>query len=159
MNNPIAPPPKKKFSRKPTIKQIKTVQYMAMGMSRHAAMKKAGYSPNTYVHARIGHAPFEKSQGVQQILSSMIGHLTTEGLTTEAMAIKFKEWINAQKIHSSHTEPDREVPDYETQIKAYDRWSKLLGIQEGEIGKGKIKRQMTVTEFINDEIQPKEEGE
>lgn len=147
---PVIPPlyvssrsPKPRRMRNPTIRQIKALQYVNQGMSKRQAMKKAGYSKAVWNH---NSSTLMKKQGVQQMLGSMQGKLTDAGLTTEYMAKKFKEWLEAQKIHTSHTEPDREVPDYDTQIKAYDRWEKVIGVTQGT--KGKVKRQMTVTEFV-----------
>ena len=142
---------KKHHDVKPTLMQIKAVQYINQGMKAAPAMRKAGYSDKS---ARTPKPALMKSNGVQKLLSGMVGKLNDEGLTTEAMSIKFKEWINAQKVHSSVTEPDRMVPDYDIQLKTYDRWAKLLGINEEAArinGGQKVKRSMTVTEFVTGE--------
>lgn len=129
--------------RKPTVRQVLALKYINQGMSKRQAMLKAGYSP--FVAATPGKR-LMNSEGVAQLLGKMQGELQDAGLTSKYMALKFKEWIEAKKWMTSHTEPDREVPDYDTQIKAFDRWEKAMGGISTQ--KGKVKRQLTVTEFI-----------
>ena len=136
--------PRKKPKIKPTIRQIKALQYINMGMSKRKAMIKAGYSHN------VADEPTKKlinTPGVQLLLESMRNELVDQDLTVKYAAKKMKEWFEAKKTHSSHTEPDREVPDYDVQLKAYDRWAKIVNVGT-EPSQGKVKRQMTVTEFV-----------
>lgn len=133
---------RKKRRDKPTLKQIKALQYKNQGMSTRKAMMKAGYGD---VAANHPGKHFWPSKGVQTALASFKGEVIDQGLNTKYMAAKFKEWLEATKVQTSHTEPDRKVPDYDVQIKAYDRWGKIM---EDKPLEGKIKRQMTVTEFV-----------
>lgn len=133
--------PIKRF--RPTVKQIKTLQYIKEGNSVRKSMLKAGYS--LYV-ANKGNQ-FFKQTGVQNALADLKGYVTNAGLTNQKIADKFKEWIDAEKIVISHTEPDRNVPDYDTQLKAFDRWHKIM--EYGETGGPKLKRKLTVEEFVN----------
>lgn len=132
---------------RPTIKQTKALQFLKeeKGISVRQAMMKAGYS----VAAANKGKEFFKNKGVQNYLAGLKEYVTNQGLDNQKMASKFKEWIDAEKVLTSHTEPDRSVPDYDTQLKAYDRWEKVMGM--GESGDPKVKRRLTVEEFINDD--------
>lgn len=130
---------------KPTIKQTKTLQFIKEGDSIRNSMIKAGYSVKTANKGR----EFFKQKGVQSYVNGLQEYVVNAGLTNQKMADKFKEWIDAEKITTSHTEPDRSVPDYETQLKAYDRWEKIMNM--GESGGPKLKRKLTVEEFIADD--------
>ena len=131
--------------RQPSAKQLAAIHYHNSGMSKRAAMIKAGYSG--YTAGNPGKMLSRPS--TKLALEVLETEMDKQGVTIEKMARKMAEWIDAQKIHGSMTEPDREVPDYETQLKAYDRWAKIKKIDE-DVNKPKMKRQMTVTEFIND---------
>lgn len=139
--------PKRVYRRQPTIKQIRALQYRNQGMTKRAAMKKAGYSPAAYNNPG---ATLMKSRGVKQILQSMAGDLEDAGLTAEFMAQKFQEWISAKKIHTSMTEPDREVPDYQTQLRAYKAWKDIVDAERGSGEDKKVKRKLTIEEYIQD---------
>lgn len=131
---------------RPTPMQIKALIYKNQGMSKYKAMLKAGYSNNL---ARKPNRDFYNLKGVKMMIESMASRIMDEGLTTEYMAIKFKEWMDAQKIHTSHTEPDKHVPDYDTQLKAYDRWKKIMDNEaSGRPLEGGVKRKLTIEEFV-----------
>lgn len=136
-------PQKKPRRVKPSIRQIRALQYKNQGMSTRQAMIKAGYSKNS--SGQPGRLLYGTG-GVKQILDSMAGELNDAGLTTKYMVGKFKEWMEAEKVHTSHTEPDRTVPDYDVQLKAYDRWEKVMTPKD--IGGGKVKRKLTIEEFV-----------
>ena len=128
---------------KPTIKQTKTLQFIKEGDSIRNSMIKAGYAVKTANKGR----EFFKLKSVQGYINGLQEYVVNAGLTNQKMADKFKEWIDAEKITTSHTEPDRSVPDYDTQLKAYDRWEKFMNM--GESGGPKLKRKLTVEEFVN----------
>lgn len=140
-------PQKRKYMRsKPTLKQIRALQYINQGMSKRQAMLKAGYSEGAARHPKV--ALMEK-KGVRRMISDMSGQLQDAGLTTQYMVQKFAEWMEATKLHTSMTEPDREVPDYQVQLKAYTEWKKVLDAENnGE--NGKIKRKLTIEEYVMD---------
>jgi len=73
-----------------------------------------------------------------------------KGLSDGKLVEKFVEWIDAKKIKTSLTEPDRIVDDYTTQLKAVDMIIKLKGLSNTADtptpGKG---RKVTVEEWIN----------
>src|SRR5258708_14965648 len=137
---------KKTRHRTPTLKQIKALQLVNQGYSKQRAMLEAGYSKNV---AKVG-GRLLKGRAVLAILESMKKELVDSGLTSKYMALKFKEWMEAQKTVTSHTEPDREVPDYDTQIKAYDRWEKVINHDQENQTKG-YKRKVTFEEFVGGE--------
>lgn len=59
-------------------------------------------------------------------LSNLLEH---KGLSTGKIADKIIEWLEAKKIKSSMTEPDKIVDDYQTQLKAGEMLIKLLGLE------------------------------
>src|ERR1035437_6330753 len=77
----------------PTLKQIKTLQYMNQGMTVHRAMKEAGYSKASLVTS----SKFKKSPVVQKMMSGLKSKLVDKGFTVDFLADKFMEWINAEK--------------------------------------------------------------
>lgn len=134
----------RQHKHKPTLKQIKALKYISQGMTKRSAMLKAGYSMSTAAHPK---RELLSHKGVQNSLASLKTRLVDKGMTDEFMVNKFWEWMNAQKLTNSLTEPDREVPDYQTQLKAYDKWKDL---QDDMGGGGKVKRKLTIEEFVTD---------
>lgn len=55
--------------------------------------------------------------------------LETKGLSTGKLADKITEWLEAKKISTSLTEPDKITNDYQTQLKAGEMLVKLLGLE------------------------------
>lgn len=134
--------PKRHRRRSPTIKQIRAIQLINQGYSKHRAMLEAGYSK--YV-AENPKGNLMHKKGVQTLLESMKSELIDAGLTTTYMVNKFKEWLEAQQIKTSLTEPDKVVPDYKTQLTAYKEWKEVMKPNEG--GKG-LKRRITFEDFV-----------
>jgi len=121
----------------PTIRQIKTLQFMNQGMSKRKAMMMAGYKAGW---ASRPYKEFFRSPAVRSVLLGMKDILVDMGLTKEFMAAKVKEWVTAS---------NGDKPDYETQIKAYDRWEKIMEKEENiQAGGGKVKRRIEFTEFV-----------
>lgn len=77
------------------------------------AMQKAGYDEVT--------RPVEvtSSKGWQKLVDTM--------LPDEKLLLRHYEGLDATKIHSSHTEPDREVPDYAVRAKYVELGYKVKG--------------------------------
>lgn len=138
---------KHKHRHQPTLKQIKALQYINMGMSKRQALLKAGYSIEVAGHP--GRAFIHKT-GVKKMLNSMAMELADEGLTTQYMVNKFKEWMEAQKVEHSPVAPDKEVPDYQVQLKAYGEWKKIVDQHQAENNpaNGQLKRRLTIDEFV-----------
>lgn len=139
--------------RTPTLKQIKTLQLVNQGMTVHRAMKEAGYKKRTYEKS----SEFMKSPVVKQMIMNMGKELRDKGLTEKFMAGKFEEWINAKQKKNEYVGKDDsgkpmyeevENPDYDTQIKAYDRWDKA--VNPNQITPG-TKRKLTIEEFVTGE--------
>lgn len=130
---------------KPTLRQIKALQYISQGMKVMPAMKKAGYSRWTAKRS----TDIFKLKGVREALSSMRAYIEDEGIDKKRLAGKLNEFLEAEKIHSSHTEPDKKIPDYVTQRWAWDRADRIVSPQEAN--QGNIKRKLTIEEFIGDE--------
>ncbi len=116
---------------KPTAKQAKALTLIREGVKPTIAMKQAGYSDKT------SEAPSQnllRSAGAVSIFEEFKDEYLKLGITPEYMAKKTKEWLDAKKIHTSHTEPDRMVPDYLTQIKAAELYRKDIGMDNAKDG-------------------------
>ena len=129
--------------RRPSVKQIKTLQLINQGYTTHRAMKEAGYSQSSLKQSY----KFKKSPIVRNAIAGLSAELVGQGLTKEFLAAKFMEWINAEKPFSSHTEPDKMIPDYDIQLKAYDRAKDIL-VPQADKG---VKRKLTIEEFVTGE--------
>lgn len=129
---------------KPTEKQAKAMSLIRDGVLPTLAMKEAGYSENS---SQAPSANLLRSAGVQSILEQYKAAYLKVGITPEFMAEKTKEWLKAAKIHTSHTEPDRVVPDYDTQLKAAELVRKdwALGSDTN------IKKRIVAEEFFGGE--------
>lgn len=88
---------------------------------------KAGYSKTTASHPK---EDFLEAPGTKTAIEEMKEKLVGRGITIDYMAEKYKEWMEAKKIKGSMTEPDKVVPDYETQLKAKDDVNRILGMGE-----------------------------
>ncbi len=128
-------------NRRPTIRQIKALQLINQGHSVRGAQIKAGYSLETANRS----TEFFKQKGVQKALESMRAHLDRAGVTQEKIAVKISEFIDAKKIDHSHTEPDKEVPDYKTQVEGVKLADEMFQ-RSGDMSRKK--RELTITEFV-----------
>lgn len=147
-----------------TGKQLATAQYMLEGYSLRQARLKAGYSTS---YAEKTGLAVQKT--LKNYLDSIKEKFARKGLNDEYMAEKFKEWMEAKKVVSakilvlgggekgatSQTDDFIEVPDYDTQIKAYDRYDKIVN-EHPKGGGGAKKRELTITEFITGDDPPTE---
>ena len=98
-----------------TKKQAKAMALIKDRVPPTVAMRRAGYTPKT------SEAPSQnllRSPNVQKIIEQYKDAYYQVGIVPTYMAEKTKEWLEATKIKSSMTEPDKVVPDYETQLKA-----------------------------------------
>lgn len=145
---------KKLKKRRPTQRQIKFLHYKKQGLSTRQALLKAGYSVNV---ANKGNRFFNQ-QGLQNHLSTLITHLESVGLTEQKFANKIKEFVDADKQVITAFGPLRDkdgkeirVVDRKTQLEGVKLWSDLLKENKKEtegVGK-KVKREMRITEYIN----------
>lgn len=75
------------------------------GKSMGEAMLEAGYSPAMAKNPQ----DLTGSKGWEKLMETL--------LPDEKLLLRHAEGLDATKIHTSHTEPDREVPDYATRAK------------------------------------------
>lgn len=90
------------------------------------AMREAGYSEETIDTP----TKLTESKGWAQLREEYKSSLMERGIDGKKLSEKMAEWIDAQKIDHSHTEPDKLVPDYQTQIKAGEMLREDLGLKE-----------------------------
>lgn len=128
------------MSRAPSLKQIKTVQLINQGYSTHRAMKEAGYSQSSLKQSY----KFKKSPVVQNLMINLGKKLRDKGFTSEYLADKFMEWMEAEKVTKYGKDKD-----YDTQIKAYREAKEIFKPQEA-MSKG-VKRKLTIEEFVTGE--------
>lgn len=130
---------------KPTKRQKKTLEIKQANpdMPLGEAMRQAGYSETT---SQAPSANFLDLKGTQTAIEEMKNQLVGLGITPIFMANKYKEWLTAQKPFSSHTEPDKLVPDYDTQLKVKDDINKLIGLTPKE--DSNLKKRIVAEEFF-----------
>lgn len=87
-------------------------------------MREAGFSPATSSHPKQN---LLRSAGAQVLIEEQLDAYARVGITPDYRAKKIKEWYEAQKIQTSHTEPDKTVPDYATQLEA----DKIVRVEMG----------------------------
>ena len=113
---------------KPTPKQKATIEILKENpnMEKGPAMIKGGYSPKTSTHPKQN---FVDLKGTAIVIEQWRKELRGSGLGEQKIKEKLQEWIDAQKIKTSLTEPDEIVPDYKTQIEAGKMVRKDLGME------------------------------
>lgn len=128
-----------------SVKAIRAVQYMNEGMSVAGSLRKAGYAEWT---AKLGTNYLKQKPGVFLKAAESLGNqLQSVGLTNMKIASKIAEFVDAKKIDHSHTEPDKEVPDYKTQVEGVKLWQ---GIMEPKAVQGKKTREISFTEWVSE---------
>jgi hypothetical protein len=112
-----------------TLKQQAVVEKILANpsMSKRKAMLAVGYSENT---ATAPTKNLLSTDGWAELKEKYRQSLIEKGLDHDKLAKKMSEWIDAVKISSSLTEPDRVVPDYQTQIKAGEMLREDLGVKQ-----------------------------
>ena len=85
------------------------------------AMKDAKYSVNTFNTPQ----KLTDSKGFQELAHTAISDVRLLRVHSEG--------LRATKIHSSHTEPDREVPDHPTRHKFLETGYKIKGYLKPDI--------------------------
>lgn len=140
----------RKNNRKPTLLQKKTVEILAENprMPIGRAMREAGYSKNTALNPK---SDFLERRGTAVALDQWREKLRGVGITEDLLAKKHLEWLFAKKTITSLTEPDKQVPDYTTQIKAGEMLRDDFGIKRKEENPDNLKKRITAEEFFNDD--------
>ena len=88
-------------------------------------MREAGYKSST---SRTPGKNFLALKGTAVAIEKWREALRGSGLDEQRLLAKYNEWIDATKVKSSLTEPDKIVPDYETQLKVKDDIRRDLGL-------------------------------
>lgn len=116
--------------RKPTKLQKATLEILRENPDKPLAqaMREAGYS---YITSRRPKQNFVALKGTQIAMDQWREALRGSNLGEARLLRKLNEWIDAKKLKTSLTEPDREVPDYETQLKAGEMIRRDLGLPVG----------------------------
>jgi phage terminase small subunit len=109
---------------KPTAKQAKALELIRQGEKPTVAMKAAGYSERTSRHPAKN---LLGATGAKTLIEQQLDAYAIVGITPHYLAEKTKEWLKAEKVDHSHTEPDKLVPDYQTQLKAAEMVRTDLG--------------------------------
>lgn len=126
--------------RKLTNKQKLKAQYMLQGYTQRQAALKAGYSVMT-----ANKQVMKNQRTLVSFFEGVRGRFSKLGVDEDFVAEKIREWMTANKVVVTRT-GEMEVPDYKTQIEAYDRFQKL--VEPGkDSDKGK-KREIKLTEWI-----------
>lgn len=104
-------------------------------MSKRQALLQAGYSISSSNQAtRV----FDK-KSMQNLLETYQGLFKEAGITPEFVVGKFSDWFNSE--------------NEEIQLKAFDRYEKIMGILGKENStQPSFKRRLTIEEFLNDEL-------
>lgn len=84
-------------------------------MTISQAMREVGYSEKTIDEPK----KLTESKGWKELMETL--------LPDEKLLLRHAEGLDATKIHSSHTEPDREVPDYAVRAKYVELGYKVKG--------------------------------
>lgn len=114
---------------KPTAKQAKALELIRQGEKPTVAMRQAGYTPKT---AEAPSQNLLRSAGAQTILEQYRAEYVKQGIIPEYYITRVKDLIEANKIHSSHTEPDREVPDWNARAKGLEIFRKDIGLDQSD---------------------------
>ncbi len=119
----------KKNKVKPTLLQKRTLEIKRDNpkMPLGKAMLQAGYSAKSAIAPKEN---FLERRGTQVAIEEWREQLRGLGLGEDKLQKKYAEWLEAKKIVTSPTEPDKVVPDYQIQIKAGEMLREDLGIKQ-----------------------------
>lgn len=117
---------------RPTKLQLRTLEIKKLNpdMPMGQAMLKAGYALKTSIAPKHN---LLDSRGVEVAMEKYQEELAGLGLTHKKVAEKLAEWIDAKKISTSLTEPDKIIPDYQTQLKAGEMLRTDLGFKNEDV--------------------------
>lgn len=114
--------------RKPTEKQAKAVGHLVANPDAtiSEAMREAGYSEKTIDN------PGNNFVGLKGTLSMVeqFGLVANQKLNNEYITTKIQELMEADKIHSSHTEADRVIPDWDARDKGLKHAFNARGLNQ-----------------------------
>lgn len=133
-----------------TDKQARYVAFLAQGYSKRESARRAGYSIKSYGQAV---AILNKSEAVQSVMQSLLILMEKNGVDDKKWAAKFAEWADAEKVVAVKDGEKIFHPDYEAQMKAYDKYRDLKKKEEeleNKDGQNKVSRRITLEEFIKE---------
>lgn len=126
---------KKKHRKQASKKQLTAIALHAQGLSKAEAARRAGYPPS------VIHNPQKifTSQAITTVVDKFKLQLEDVGLTTEYIAIKLKDMLEASK---------KSDKDYLTQLNALKMLKEILVDQDLKTKKEQPSRRVTIEEFI-----------
>lgn len=139
--------------RKPTKKQTTALQLINNGLSPRQAMLKAGYSEEAANHPKR----LFKSQGVQALIDKFQFELSDVGVTTNYLAKKYAEWLDATKKQSVKVSVDDkgrpifelvDMPDYNVQIEAGKMLKEVFNLKPDTKKNEGLAKRVTFEEFV-----------
>lgn len=121
---------------------------IAKPISKRQAMLKAGYSPMSALNPKQN---LMETQAIRSIIDKFHLQLKNEGITTEIVAKKYAEHLNAQKpiIDLKTGEVIAEVPDYKTQTEARKDLKDIFGLTPTKEDVKNVSRTITLTEYLS----------
>jgi hypothetical protein len=106
-----------------TLKQTKFLKYYFETGNATQAVLKAGYNCDEYTARAIG------SQNLTKLNVKVKDLMEAKGLSLGRLMDTLDDGLQSWKVHTSHTEPDRKVPDFATRHKYLETAAKWLGIE------------------------------
>lgn len=98
--------------------------YLITGNATQSAINIYGYKSRSIASSRGSDMVKQLNIPLETLMDSM-------GLSKGKLIQKVKQKMESTKIHSSPTDPDREVPDNPSQLKAVEIAGKWLGVDKG----------------------------
>lgn len=111
---------------KPTAKQAKALELIRQGTLPTTAMRQAGYTPDTSTHPTNN---LLRSAGAQQIIEKYRDEYVRQGIIPQSYVSKVVDLMEANKLSTSLTEPDRVVPDWTARAKGLEIYRKDAGLE------------------------------
>ena len=134
---------KKKHRKQASKMQLTAIALRAKGMNPTEAGRRAGYSEATL---RTPKKIFT-SQAIVAAVDKYKLELKDKGLTTDYMATKIKEWLEAEDIMMDKLGNVHHQPNYIAQQNAYKFLKEVL-IDEEKKKDQPIKKTLTLTEYL-----------
>ena len=123
----------KRKKRTLTVKQAKLVKAKAQGKTHKEAYVEAGYAPTTDNAMMVNANRVLSKPNVQEALQA---EMARQGITLEKIIKPVADALEAKKIVTSPTEPDKEVADHSIRLKASSMAQTLLGANKNQEGGG-----------------------
>lgn len=128
--------------KKPSVRLKKYVAGVAKGKTKYQSALDAGYAKNTAANPQR----IEKTDNYGKLLKMF----EDKGIDSKWITKMIKAGGEAWKMHTSHTEPDIQVPDFDQRGKYLDRALRIMGITQTNQQDGNVKKRIVAEEFFND---------